>query len=248
MKPMYVICFYWEGERWQTREGIEQPTDPAYIRHLQRAGNTPKELPSRYVNNLFRGVSRFASQEFKFVCFTNEPMEVDPGVEIRPFNLVTTKGVLPRLHMFSEEAGLFGHQVLCLDLDVVVVGDMEPLMKYDGLFCARSKFLPREQHKLDGDIMSFRAGPEAEAIFWTPFIADVPGNVQFTQGRERYWVRKVAGDIADRWDVQAPSAVLSVKWHMRGRQEVPKGAVIISCHGFPRPHQVKDEWIKKYWS
>jgi len=48
--------------------------------------------------------------------------------------------------------------------------------------------------------------------------------------------------------VQAPSAVLSVKWHMRGRQEVPKGAVIISCHGFPRPHQVKDEWIKKYWS
>jgi len=159
----------------------------------------------------------------------------------------TTRGVLPRLHMFSEAAGLFGHQVLCIDLDVVIVGDLGPLMAYSGLFCARSKFKMGEEHKLDGDIMSFRAGPEVEARFWLPFIDNVAYAVALTQGRERYWVRHVAGDIADRWDVHAPAAVLSYKRHVMHTSKIPDKASIVSFHGFPRPHQANSGWIKEYW-
>jgi len=203
-------------------------------------------LASQYVNNLFHGVSRFANRPFKFICFTNEDLKVDKSIELRRFPLHTSRGVLPRVYMFSKEAGLENRQVLCIDLDVVVVGDLSPLMNYEGLFCARSKFKPGEEWKLDGDVMSFRAGEEVDRLFWKPFIEDVDAAVKFTNGRERYWVRHVADDFADRWDKVAPGAVLSYKRHI-GNRPLPKDAVLISCHGTPRPHQIRSGWVKEYW-
>jgi len=214
---------------------------------LERTGGASLELVSQYVNNLYQGVKRFANQEFDFICFTNEPLDVVKGIELRPFKLYTQRGVLPRIYMFSSDAGLGDSQVLCIDLDVVIVGDLGPLMDYKGLFCARSKFKHGEEYKLDGDIMSFKAGPEVEKVFWIPFIADVKRAVAMTQGRERYWVRHCANNIADRWDQIAPGAVLSYKRHLGHGRPVPKGAAIVSCHGYPRPHQVDDSWVKKYW-
>lgn len=215
---------------------------------MRRAGRVSTELPSIYVNNLYQGVRRFASEPFRFICFTNQRLDVVEGVELRTFPLYTNHGVLPRLYMFSREAGLFGHQVLCLDIDVVIVGSLKPLMDYRGKFCARSKFKPGEEHKLDGDVMSFRASGETERLFWTPFIEDVPAAERLTQGRERYWMRHVADGFANRWDAVAPGAVLSYKRHIARTRQVPPSAAIVSCHGVPRPHEIKDDWIKPYWN
>jgi hypothetical protein len=248
MKRLQVICFYWVGERWQERLNVNNSTDPQYRRLLLKAGPVDRELVSRYVNNLFAGVTRFASEPFDFICFTNEELDLVPQIEVRTFPMITERGVLPRLYMFSKESGLHGHQVLCLDLDVVIVGDLNPLMRYRGSFAARAKFRYGEQHKLDGDIMSFTAGPENTERFWDAFIANVDRNVAMTLGRERYWVRHVAGKTADVWQEIAPGAVLSFKRHLTGARKVPNSACIVSCHGFPRPHQIKLPWIKEYWT
>ncbi|OFY64758.1 MAG: hypothetical protein A2Y71_06195 [Bacteroidetes bacterium RBG_13_42_15] len=246
---MIVVCFYWQGDRWQQQGFRDQEGYKNKLQHqLNRAGQITDDLPARYINNLYKGVKQFADRDFQFICFTNEKLTgLDSNINVCTFPMVTRCGVLPRLFMFSRGAGLFGHQVLCIDIDVIVVGSLAPLMKYDGLFCARSKFKPGETFKLDGDVMSFRAGEETEKIFWLPFIKDVDAAVELTQGRERYWVRHVANDLADRWDKVAPGVVLSYKWHAKGKPVPPKGASIISCHGMPRPHQVKDKWIKEYW-
>lgn len=152
---MYVVCFYWQGDRWQSGDYKA----PQGHRNLQRSPSRYElvdiNLASRYVNNLYHGVERFTERPFKFICFTNEPLQVDNGVELRYLPMVTRHGVLPRMYMFSREAGLFGYQVLSLDLDITIVGSLEPLMKYEGMFCTRSKFKPDEITKLDGDIMSF---------------------------------------------------------------------------------------------
>lgn len=243
---MQVICFYWEGDRWQSKLN-GAVLDPQYKRMLDRAGVVSKELASAYVNNLFEGVSLFMDREFDFICFTNESLKLDPSIQVREFPFLTKRGVLPRLYMFSKESGLWGHQVLCLDIDVVVVGDMNRLTNYNGLFCARSKFKYGEEHKLDGDIMSFKAGPEATQLFWEPFITDIDRAVAVTQGRERYWMRMCANDIADRWDQIAPGAVVSYKRHMRGVRHIPPKVSIVSFHGYPRPHQATDSWVQKYW-
>lgn len=247
VEPMYVICFYWEGDRWSRDINSAKTNDPAYISALQRVGDVSLKLASKYVNSLYFGVKRFATRPFDFICFTNEELDVNAGIELREFPLITDQGVLPRVYMFSPEAGLGNRQVLCLDLDVVVVGSLKKLMAYNGLFCTRTKFRFGEEHKLDGDIMSFRAGDKISTLFWTPFITDVEAAVEMTQGRERYWVRHVANDIADRWDSMAPGAVVSYKKNVMRRGEIPKQASIVSCHGYPRPHQIKDYWIKDYW-
>ena len=245
--PMYVVCFYWEGDRWSSNVNSKISTDPSYKQTLEGTGDVSIDLASRYVNNLYCGVKKFATRPFDFICFTNEQLCVRPGVELREFPLITERGVLPRLYMFSPQAGLEDRQVLCLDLDVVIVGSLKNIMSYNGLFCARSKFRPGEQYKLDGDIMSFRAGETTTRIFWEPFIADVDAAVELTNGRERYWMRHVANSFADRWDIIAPGSILSYKMHLRKGQALSKRASVVSCHGIPRPHQIKDGWIKDYW-
>lgn len=251
---MYVICFYWEGDRWQTADyRPDKGHKNLQESNLRRLGRITDDLPARYINNLYCGVKRFAKHEFQFVCFTNKNLQgLEDGIEVRDLPMMTKHGVLPRLYVFSQEAGLFGHQVLCLDIDVVVVGSLKDIMLYDGLFCARSKFKQGEEHKLDGDIMSFQAGEEIERIFWTPFIKDVDAAVRLTQGRERYWYRHVADSIADRWDQVAPGQIVSWKRHVR-LGKLDHQMRIVSCHGSPRPHEIvgkqvrKYKWIDSYW-
>jgi hypothetical protein len=247
---MYVVCFYWIGERW-VRPGAkinEVTEDRSFQRLLTRVGGVDDSLAVNYVDNLYAGVKRNAEEEFKFVCFTNEPLKVRPEVEIRPLPMHTDKGVLPRMHMFSREAGLFGHQVLSLDLDVIITGSLKDLMGYRGTFCTRSAFAPGEEGKLDGDIISFSAGEETENIFWKPFINDIDKAVQITQGRERFWVRHVAGDIADIWQDVTPGQVVSYKRHVMRGKRIPPNARIVSCHGHPRPHMIQEKYLNKHWS
>ena len=249
MEPMYVICFYWEGDRWQRRVNINKIKDESYKKLVKRTGDVSLDLASRYVNNLYHGIKKYATRDFEFICFTNEKLSLVEGVIKREFPLVTRTGVLPRIFMFSPEAGMGERQVLCLDLDVMIVGSLEKIMAYNGLFCARSKFNPDETYKLDGDIMSFRAGDKTSQLFWDPFVANVEKAVEWTKGRERYWVRHIADDFADRWDTVAPGTVCSYKWHVRkNNNKIPDGTSIISFHGTPRPHQVKNEELRNQWN
>ena len=250
---IYVICFYWEGERWQEKQRLEG----TFTSHLKHVGTVSRNLVSIYVNNLYRGVEEFADRPFRFVCFTNKDIpNLDNRVEVRDLPLFTKKGVLPRLYMFSRDAGLFGHQVLCLDLDVVIVGSLKKIFDYNGLFCARTAYSDRKKQDrkvapVDGDIMSFRAGEETEELFWKPFVENIEWAENYTQGRERYWMQYIANDWADRWenDRIAPRRVISYKKYLMGhrRRILPENVSIVSCHGKPRPHQIKDEWRKKYW-
>ena len=253
---MYVICFYWQGDRWQENGYKEKSGHVNHLQyHINRCGQIDSELPSRYINNLFYGVKRFAGRPFTFICFTNEKLDLDNEINVKELPMFSDSGVLPRIYMFSKEAGLFGHQVLCLDIDIVIVGSLKRLMDYKGLFASRSNF--GADRIPDGDIMSFKAGKESEDVFWNPFIKDVHAAEQFTKGRERHWIWKcVRGKKWALWDDWCPGAVISYKkQRVYKTGVVPKAASIISCHGVPRPHEIADKadsdplkaWIKDYW-
>jgi len=247
MEPMYVICFYWEGERWSSNIGPTTTKDPSFRQLLQKTGNISLVLASCYVNNLYHGVKKNATRDFKFICFTNEPLGVNENIELRKFPMYTGSGVLPRLYMFAQEAGLGASQVLCLDLDVVIVGKLKVLMAYDGPFCTRAGFARGEEGLIDGDIMSFRAGPWIEEKIWTPFVTNVRSAVNLTKGRERFWIRHTMDKYADRWQDISPVCVQSYKRHIVRPGVIPIGTEIISCHGHPRPHQIKLVEVRKHW-
>lgn len=226
---MYVICFYWEGVRWQKKD---------------------QSLAERYINNLYCGVKKFAEENFEFICFTNKNLSVNNNIKLRNFPLYTKKGVLPRLYMFSHDAGLFGNQVLCLDLDLVITGSLKDIMGYRGQLCVRTHFKGVE--KLDGDIINFRAGEKMENILWKPFINNIEKMRKFSgKGGESSWIRRVASNIADKWKNVAPGQIASYQRQAKMWNNLPENVRIVSFHGIPHsklhPHQVNNKWIKQYW-
>jgi hypothetical protein len=243
-----VVCFYWQGDRWQEKAG-HTPSDKSFQNHLKRSGTVSKELAAKYVNNLFEGVSRWTKEPFKFICFTCEELDLNPNIETRPWYQITSKGVLPRMYMFSEDAGLFGSQVLCLDIDVIITGSLDNLLQYRGLFCTRKSWTRGEETLIDGDIMSFSAGKETEELFWNPLVRDIKKVEELSLGgRERFWVREVLkGREVDTWQEVFPGQVCSYKFHVMSKGKVPQGTRIISCHGYPRPHQIETKWRTEYW-
>lgn len=246
--PYNVVCFYWQGERWR-EEGMEYDhviKDPSFNRHLRRVGPMSRDLVCKYIDNLYLGVRKWARKDFNFICFTNDDVSVHPGIEIRSFDLVTVRGVLPRMYMFSEKSGLFGSQVLSLDLDVIITGSLGDIMSYSGLFCTRPRFMPGQGHLPDGDIMSFKAGKELEELMWKPLVNQTEDVVRRTQGRERYWVTEQLQDVAELFSTVTPGQILSYKAHVRGRA-LPSNARIVSCHGHPRPHKLNEKWAKENW-
>lgn len=246
MKPINVICFYWQGERWR-EEGMDYDKleDVSFHNHQKRVGRNSHELVIQYINNLYAGISKWAIRPFNFICFTNDDLEVDEGIEIRPFEIASIKGVLPRMHMFSEAAGLFGSQVFCLDIDVVITGSLEDIMAYNGLFCVRQRWQRGQTHLVDGDIMSFTAGKETEDVFWKPFIKDIKAAEKLTEGRERFWIKEVAQEFAEFWHHVAPGQIVSYKHHVL--RDGLQDARVVSCHGHPRPHKIEAKWRMENW-
>lgn len=218
-----VVTFLWRGDRWSGDDHGE-----------------------KYVDTLYRMVRRNLSTPFKFICFCDRDLSVHPKIEQRLFSKkdsLSWKGVLPRMYMYSPQAELYG-QVLALDLDVVIVGPLDDIAGYRGDFCVRSKFKPGEEYKADGDIIGFNAD-KCRGI-WYKFMKDPIAVENFTGGRERYFYRK-AVVREDRWQRLFPGQIVSYKRHVRRRGKPPKKAVIVSCHGKPRPHQINESWAKENW-
>jgi len=240
---MYVICFYWQGDRWNSNVISDLPDDFHYRTLLRRIGAIDLTLASKYVNNLFKGVTKYASKKFKFICFTNEKLDLETGIEMRSFPLVTKKGVLPRLYMFSKESGLWGKQVLALDLDLIIVNSLKPFMDYTGRLCVCKS----RGDLIDGNVISFKAGERMTRIIWDSFISDVKGAEKITIGRERKWLQKVAQDFGDVWTNVAPNTIVRIQDCPRKCSQIKMN--IISCNGSNRPHlQIKRyPWLKEYW-
>lgn len=232
---LYVVCFYWVGDRWN-----------------------PQDQGPKYVNRLYRGVARNLSLPFTFICFTNEPIAewLDPGITVKEFAFPSVRGtgVLPRVFVFSNRTGFEPNsQVLVFDLDVIIVDSLNDMASYRGEFCVRSKFAPGQQWKADGDIFSFRPSDWMAQIFWRDLLQEYLSNTHSTGGRERYWFRYVVArhfrdGSCDRWNQLYPGQVISYKQHVRGKSGVlPYNARIVSCHGRPRPHEINQGWAKRNW-
>ena len=102
-----------------------------------------------YVNNLRRGVARHLSLPHRFICFTDDSSGLDPEVKVFPLPELglpdgKTDTRWRKLGLFSND--LFGLEgkALFLDLDLVVVGDLDPFFDFgDGIRMIRDDDLFR---------------------------------------------------------------------------------------------------------
>lgn len=205
-----------------------------------------------YVYRLYRGVTRNLPVEHEFVCFADDPERLEEApFEVRPLNPPIWKGCLPKLYVYSPEAGL-SDRVLLFDLDNIITGDLSDIASYDGEFCVRAWFRGwdagyrnklKNPEIIDGDMISFIPGYKS-LFLWNAFLEDPEKVAELTEGHERWFMRSMI--IPDLWQEIVGNQIVSFKNHCA--KGLPEDARVVSCHGNPRPHRLNIDWVKEHWT
>lgn len=198
-----------------------------------------------YVNILYDMVKRNLPFGYpgKFVCITDDPTGIDSDIEILPLpgNLEKWWG---KLYMFKR--GLFpdGDRIIFLDLDTVIVGGLQEIVKYDGQFATLQDFY--FHNRIGPAVIMWEAGEYASSIWSEWFSTGMPRN----ELGDLWWLNNLdQGKFAaqsDKLQKLFPGSFVSFKAHCK--PFAPKGTKVVCFHGYPRPHECDVEWVKRAWA
>tara|TARA_B100000242_G_scaffold291000_1_gene263447 strand:+ start:5577 stop:6326 length:750 start_codon:yes stop_codon:yes gene_type:complete len=91
--------------------------------------------PSSFVNRLYNSVSRNLGDEFRFFCFTDNEVGLNPAIE--PYPLPSIEMPNDKLLTGWRKLSLFGDDMpmegecLFLDLDIVITGNIDPFFTFN---------------------------------------------------------------------------------------------------------------------
>lgn len=92
-----------------------------------------------WVNRLAAMVRRNTTWTVRFVCFTDDPTGIRPDIECQPLPAVEFDPKLgrywPKLGLMQKNLGGLEGMTLYLDLDVVVIGRLDPFFTHPARFC-----------------------------------------------------------------------------------------------------------------
>ena len=207
-----------------------------------------------YANKSYAMLKRNLDREFDAYCITDKPdgliSEITP---IQPL-MDDVQGWWNKFFFFSDS--MPEEFILTLDLDVVIVGDLTPIIEYAlkhvvEMACY-SDAIHWEGSKFSSSMMLFRS--RSLAHIYENFQAKYPGIKDFPGG-DQVWTFPQLTDIL-YLDEIFPGFKRSLKFQMaqqKGAQlllptTLPSELKLIDFHGRPKPHELK-EWvvIEEHW-
>lgn len=210
-----------------------------------------------HVNALRRMIARHYAKPHRFICVTNEPHGIEPGIAIVPawndFHDVQSPhgrhaaACYRRLRMWHEDIGeRFGERFASLDLDLVAVDDVTPIFdRPEPLLLYRDPFFPKQYN---GSIVLMDAGvrPDVWSEFnpnRSPQVARGAGFMGSDQGWLSY--RIVGAPMLDTAD-----GVYSYRKDIERGGVLPAGARLVVFHGRIDPWSVEAQrlaWVREHW-
>lgn len=212
-----------------------------------------------YVNRLARMVARHLAPPYRFVCFTDDAEGLDAGIDAFPLPPVPVVGERndhgwKKLGVFVAAPGDLHGTALCLDLDVVITGDLAPLFEMDGAFRVIRDYRNfRFRHHYTGNtsVFRFEIGAHADMLDEVAIMGadvrrafrneqEVVSSYMHRRGLLQYWPM--------RW---CPSYKHDCVWPMplglllRPRQ--PADARVIVFHGDPNPEEAVHSMAGSKW-
>lgn len=219
----------------------------------QPGGRT--EYTPEHVNIWAAMVRRHLRQPHRLACVTASPEGIDPSIEIiappgdfENIRLPTWGREKPqclrRIAMFAPDAGkIFGERFLCMDLDCVIAGPMDPLIDTD----ARFKMYQGTNgtRPYNGSMLYMVAGSRPEVYErLTPEEAIIAGE-RFT-GSDQAWISHVLGRGEAVW-----TADQGVLWWGSSRNGQAPMKRLMFFPGHPKPWVLartgEDEWISEHY-
>lgn len=181
-------------------------------------------------------VERNLTVPHDFTCFTDDARGMDcPTFPIEGLWGAKKKQLqgngFQNLYLFRQDFPLRG-RILYLDLDVVIMENLDEMVNGDGAFFAARDWWSNDWH---GAVMLYESG--SQAALWD----DYPdGNKYVTV--QKWLLKKVSG--ATSWP---EGFVLSYKAHSLAGVGPAPGCKVVSFHGRPKNHEVKDTWVCENW-
>lgn len=214
--------------------------------------------PAFYVNRLYAQVKRHLRRPFRFVCITDDPAGIDPGVDCVPFpddpKVIGRPwpNIFIKLCLFKRGFADLNGPTLFLDIDQLVIRELDKFFDYHpGDFCIIHNWVERRKmifRKLpfigNSSCFRFDAGSDEAHRVYEIFLRDkergwTDFNWLFCSGSQKFQTRAMAeaGTVTwwpDEW-------VSSFKRHCIPpfplnkflTPRYPKTASIIAFHGRP---------------
>jgi hypothetical protein len=215
-----------------------------------------------HVNRLYSMVKRHLTIPCKFHCFTENPTNLNPDINVITLPYHTNiEGWWWKTYIFSKEHFNNSSVNLYFDLDMVIVNNIDKLVNYK-----QDKFIGLEdvgrvfgnRGLLGSAVMRWQGHKHSN--IWDNFIAN-------PEIAKKY----PTGDQAYIWDIQKPNIeffptkwIMSYKWEIRSTKEltrvnkkwifsnvrnpeIDKDTAVLAFHGTPSLEDVQDKIIVENW-
>ncbi len=204
----------------------------------------------KYVDRLRSGVARNLAQEHRFLV-------IKPQAEDQ--YLTKIAGCFARLRMFDpawQAANDITDRVVCIDLDTVITGPLDPLFDRPEPFVIMQGGNASNPCPFNGAMMMLRAGAHPEV--WTDFSLKAAKKVPFDSfPDDQGWIWHKIPDAAG-WTTGEETGVYVFRkpgWPGWSRladitpgDTPPEGARLVTFSGWRSPEKFKDlAWVKENW-
>lgn len=203
-----------------------------------------REYGPLHVRWIQRQVEQWAPPGTRFVCLSDQLI---PGVEVLPLE-EDWPGWWSKMELFRLDLG----PVLYLDLDTVIVGPLNEIMRYPHRFttfcqypqriASRPDLVPHSRILCSG-VMAWE-GPRPD--LYKPFQSNPAHWMRVCTSMPYCWgdqgFLSLFLDSFDTWEELFPGAVGSYKWDL-SRGALPSEARLITFEGSPKPWEAQENWI-----
>jgi hypothetical protein len=224
------------------------------------------QFTAEHVNTLYRMVRNHYSAPFRFTIITDEPSGIHSDIRIIPLwddhaTIASPFGdrhpaCYRRLKLFSQEArDLIGERIVCLDLDVVITGDLMPLWNrpedvvfFKGQWGAVGR--PNGRQHYNGSMFLLRAGSRPQV--WEKFhprLTPKETRNAGLGGSDQAWYAMILGANEATWGKK--DGVYSFRNDIAtNRNLLPSDARIVLFHGRRDPWDAECRtinWVQRYY-
>ena len=172
-----------------------------------------------WVEKLYRGVQHHYSKPFHFLCYTDRPYVFTEPIEQAP--LESTNWATCIQQCFAAPA----ERIVFMGLDTVITGNVDEIFAYRG--------------QLAVPIDPYRPGKACSGVVLCPSRPDIAAT---SAENDMLALQQHPHEFLD--DL-FPGQIVSYK-----AQVLEHGlgdARIVYFHGEPKPHVLRDEWVKEHW-
>lgn len=193
-----------------------------------------------YVRILRDAVARNLTIPYRFVCLSDVDVPCD-RIPLRH----DWPGWWSKIELFRED--VVKGPTFYLDLDTVIVSSINDIQFLDFNFAMLDVLENNRTNCCHSGLLWFK---QPQTHVYEKFLQDPQGFIKFHEENEHNWYHGDQAFISDcftqipKIHYVLPGFVKSYKYHKL--QDNPEGS-IICFGGEPRPHQIKNSWVERFW-